>query len=111
MAEEMEAHKRKESPEKQDSVNILKAKSSEGLVSYLNVSFSIKGKTDSQMTQSFELVQNGEALITSKVTQSVNPEMGYMNLSLGDFIRSTIRPEDVCIQMKDGGFSLDIKYK
>ena len=111
MAEETEVHDKIESPKKQDYVNLQKAKSSEGLGSYLNVSFSMKGKTETQMTQSFELVQNGEALITSKVARSVNPEMGNININLGDFIRSTIRPEDVCIQTKDGVLSLDIKYK
>ena len=87
-------------------MNLQKAKSSEGLESYLNVSFSMKGKTETQI-----LVQNGDVLITSKVAQSVNPEMGNININLGDFIRSTIRPEDVCIHTKDGVLSLDIKYK
>ena len=109
MAQETEANARIESSDKQDCVNIEKAKSIEGLGSHLNVSVSMKCKTDSHMTQSFELVQKCEALIKSKVVRSVNPETGNMNLNLGDFMRSTICLEHVCIQVDDGVFSMEIK--
>ena len=76
----------------------------------LKLKFSVSGSTGDKLTQWFLLRQNDEDLIDSKVLRAAGTGMGDMEVNLGDFTRSSIKPENIKVSVVKGEFSLNIDY-
>ena len=61
----------------------------------LKLKFGVTGKAGDKVTQSFMLHQNGELLMDSKVLRAAGSGMGDTEVNMGDFTRSSIKPENI----------------
>ena len=76
----------------------------------LKLKFGVTGNAGDKLMQSFMLQQNGDILMDSKVSRAPGTGMGDMEINVGDLTRSTIKPENIKVNVIKGEFCLDIKY-